>query len=76
MLKVNFKSKRFREFYHYVVGTLLIIFLGHFITDITGLEKLAIAEGLWGVGGFYLFLFYLTWYILIDQALHWLFDLD
>jgi len=74
MAKLTKKQKRLREFYHYLVGTILIIFGGHWLSSITGLEQWAMNNSFIGWVG--LFLYYLAIYILIDQSLHKLFNID
>lgn len=73
--KLTKKQKRRREFLHYLIGTLTIIFLGHYISTITGLESWAVEQGLKGLGGIILFVYYLIWYIANDQLLHKIFRL-
>lgn len=74
MVKLTKKQAKIREFYHYLVGTFLIIFGGHWLSDITGLEQWAMNNDVIGWGG--LFLYYLVVYIAVDQALHKLFNID
>ena len=68
-------AKKFsiNEFWHYVFGTLLIIFGGHWISDITGLEQWTIQNNI--IGYIVLFIYYLIVYIVIDQSLHKIFRL-
>lgn len=77
-----------REFWHYVVGTMLIIFGGHWFSGVIGLEEWAINQGLLfsfnlgqltiplpNFGGIVLFLYYLIIYIIFDQLMHKVFKL-
>lgn len=67
------KKFSLNEFWHYIVGTGLIIFGGHWLSGITGIENWAINNGI--IGWSALFIYYLIIYIVIDQLLHKLFKL-
>lgn len=67
-------KKRLLEALHYVILVFIGVFVAHWLSGITGIEKWAITHGI--LGWIVLFIWYLAFVYLTDKPLHIILGLD